>query len=133
MRAEDHKILFVKRPNAFSGSRFYSYSTIGEFSFAKFIETMLVIHDDKNPSGFLFFLFQYEPVIQPGNENYLHHMTLYECRGRDVDLEEAAKANGSVCYEPNAPALQCTSIAATWSLGSEVSCLIIPIMTIQLL
>ncbi|KAK0076909.1 hypothetical protein PV325_004706, partial [Microctonus aethiopoides] len=62
---------------------------------------------------------KYEPVIQPGYEPYLHHMTLYECRGRDSDLEAAARMNGSTCYEPNAPSLQCTAIAATWSLGSE--------------
>lgn len=68
----------------------------------------------------MIFLFQYEPVIQPGYEPYLHHMTLYECRGRDSDLEAAARMNGSTCYEPNAPSLQCTAIAATWSLGSEV-------------
>ncbi|XP_034935719.1 MOXD1 homolog 2 isoform X2 [Chelonus insularis] len=62
---------------------------------------------------------KYEPIIYPGNQQYLHHMTLYECRGKDSDLENAARMNGSVCYEPNAPSLQCTSIAATWSLGSE--------------
>jgi len=65
-------------------------------------------------------LFQYEPVIQPGSHEYLHHMTLYECRGDQGELESAAKTDGSVCYVPDKPAFQCNTIAATWSLGSEV-------------
>ncbi|CAK9815881.1 MOXD1 homolog 2 [Anthophora quadrimaculata] len=65
---------------------------------------------------------QYEPVIQPGSHEYLHHMTLYECRGDHAQLESAAKTSGSVCYEhnqPNQPSFQCNTIAAIWSLGSE--------------
>lgn len=65
-------------------------------------------------------VFQYEPVIQPGSHEYLHHMTLYECRGDQAELESAAKTDGSVCYAPDKPAFQCNTIAATWSLGSEV-------------
>jgi len=65
-------------------------------------------------------VFQYEPVIQPGSHEYLHHMTLYECRGDQGELESAAKTDGSVCYVPDKPAFQCNTIAATWSLGSEV-------------
>ncbi|XP_063980293.1 MOXD1 homolog 2 [Diachasmimorpha longicaudata] len=60
---------------------------------------------------------KYEPVIQPGNQQYLHHMTLYECRGKESDLEAAT--NGTVCYQGDHPSLLCTSIAATWNLGSE--------------
>lgn len=66
------------------------------------------------------FLFQHEPVIQPGSHDYLHHMTLYECRGDQGQLESAAKTSGSVCYQSNQPSLQCNTIAAIWSLGSEV-------------
>ncbi|KAG7212297.1 hypothetical protein KM043_012624 [Ampulex compressa] len=62
---------------------------------------------------------KYEPVIQPGSHEYLHHMTLYECRGDQAELESAAKSSGSVCYQPDQPALHCNTIAATWSLGSE--------------
>lgn len=65
-------------------------------------------------------VFQYEPVIQPGSHEYLHHMTLYECRGDQAQLESAAETTGSVCYVPDKPAFQCNTIAATWSLGSEV-------------
>lgn len=65
-------------------------------------------------------VFQYEPVIQPGSHEYLHHMTLYECRGDQAELESAAETSGSVCYVPDKPAFQCNTIAATWSLGSEV-------------
>ncbi|XP_048505129.1 MOXD1 homolog 2 isoform X2 [Athalia rosae] len=62
---------------------------------------------------------RYEPVIQPGSKEYLHHMTLYECRGSSSDMEAAARASGGVCYQPGQPILQCNTIAATWSLGSE--------------
>lgn len=62
---------------------------------------------------------KYEPVIQPGSHDYLHHMTLYECRRDQALLESAAKTSGSVCYEPNQPSLECNTIAAIWSLGSE--------------
>ncbi|XP_029038861.1 MOXD1 homolog 2 isoform X1 [Osmia bicornis bicornis] len=62
---------------------------------------------------------KYEPVIQPGSQKYLHHMTLYECRGDQAQLESASKSSGSVCYQSNQPSLQCTTIAAIWSLGSE--------------
>lgn len=62
---------------------------------------------------------KYEPVIQPGSHEYLHHMTLYECRGDQAELESAAETSGSVCYVPDKPAFQCNTIAATWSLGSE--------------
>ncbi|KYN19430.1 MOXD1 like protein 2 [Trachymyrmex cornetzi] len=64
---------------------------------------------------------KYEPVIQPGSHEYLHHMTLYECRGDQAELETAAETTGSVCYVPDKPTFQCNTIAATWSLGSEVS------------
>lgn len=62
---------------------------------------------------------RYEPVIQPGNKEYLHHMTLYECRGNQTELEGAARTTGGVCYQPDQPMPKCSTIAATWSLGSE--------------
>ncbi|XP_076382479.1 DBH like monooxygenase olf413 [Megalopta genalis] len=63
---------------------------------------------------------KYEPVIQPGSHHFLHHMTLYECRGDPAELESAAETSGSLCYQPSSqPSFQCTTIAAIWSLGSE--------------
>ncbi|XP_003701320.2 DBH like monooxygenase olf413 [Megachile rotundata] len=62
---------------------------------------------------------KYEPVIQPGSQEYLHHMTLYECRGNQEQLEAASESSGVVCYQPNQPSLPCTTIAAIWSVGSE--------------
>ncbi|XP_076278554.1 DBH like monooxygenase olf413 [Lasioglossum baleicum] len=59
---------------------------------------------------------KYEPVIQPGSHDFLQHMTLYECRGNQTELESASKTSGSVRYQPS---FQCTTIAAIWSLGSE--------------
>ncbi|XP_076232558.1 DBH like monooxygenase olf413 isoform X2 [Calliopsis andreniformis] len=62
---------------------------------------------------------KYEPVIPPGSHQYLHHMTLYECRGNQTQLEAASQTSGSVCKQLNQPSLQCNTIAAIWSLGSE--------------
>ncbi|XP_043671709.1 MOXD1 homolog 2 [Vespula pensylvanica] len=61
---------------------------------------------------------KYEPVIEPGKNTYLHHMTLYECPINNLQLEEASKTTGSTCYKDD-NATQCNTIAATWSLGSE--------------
>ncbi|KAF7399804.1 hypothetical protein HZH68_008396 [Vespula germanica] len=61
---------------------------------------------------------KYEPVIEPGKNTYLHHMTLYECPINNLQLEEASKTTGSICYKDD-NATQCNTIAATWSLGSE--------------
>ncbi|XP_033223528.1 MOXD1 homolog 2 [Belonocnema kinseyi] len=62
---------------------------------------------------------RYEPVIQPGSQEYLHHMTLYECRGNQTELEAATRTTGEVCFQPDQPTIKCSTIAATWSLGSE--------------
>ncbi|XP_043249657.1 MOXD1 homolog 2 [Colletes gigas] len=59
---------------------------------------------------------KYEPVIQPGNHKYLHHMTLYECRGDPAELEAIVNTYASVS---NLLSLQCNTIAAIWSVGSE--------------
>ncbi|XP_076162693.1 DBH like monooxygenase olf413 [Ptiloglossa arizonensis] len=59
---------------------------------------------------------KYEPVIQPGSHEYLHHMTLYECRADPAKLEYSVNTFDSVS---NQSALQCNTIAAIWSLGSE--------------
>ncbi|XP_014221453.1 MOXD1 homolog 2 [Trichogramma pretiosum] len=61
---------------------------------------------------------RYEPVIQGGLE-YLHHMTLYECRGDEAKLIEAKKTNGTSCSGTDWLHAQCNTIAATWNLGSE--------------
>ncbi|OXU30637.1 hypothetical protein TSAR_003426, partial [Trichomalopsis sarcophagae] len=62
---------------------------------------------------------RYEPVIQPGSLAYLHHMTLYECRGDEAKLNEAKRTNGSSCSSTDWLHAQCNTIAATWNLGSE--------------
>lgn len=88
------------------------------FPLSRFLPSSYLTGVELNVHGL--FLFQYEPVIQPGSHDYLHHMTLYECRRDQALLESAAKTSGSVCYEPNQPSLECNTIAAIWSLGSEV-------------
>ena len=52
--------------------------------------------------------FQFEPVIQPGHESYVHHMVLYECHVPGESTEEwfqhhAESGQGERCYSPNMP------------------------------
>lgn len=48
-------------------------------------------------------------------------MTLYECRGDEAKLNEEKRNNGSACGSTDWLHASCNTIAATWSLGSEVS------------
>ena len=45
------------------------------------------------------------PLIQPGNEAYVHHMVLYECHVKDSSswFDHHAGAQGEACYSPNMP------------------------------
>ncbi len=48
-----------------------------------------------------------EPLIQPGNEAYVHHMVLYECHVSSSDVwfdQHAKRSSGAACYSPNMPA-----------------------------
>lgn len=73
--------------------------------------------------------FQFEPVIEPGHESYLHHMVLYECH---VPRESSASAwfahhavegaQGARCYSPNMPPEWTFCLATNtlaWAVGSE--------------
>ena len=52
-------------------------------------------------------------------------MTLYECRGDEVKLNEAKRTNGTSCSSTDWLHAQCNTIAATWYVGSEVSVTIV--------
>ena len=75
-----------------------------------------------------------EPVIQPGNEPYVHHIVLYECHipaGQSADTAGATTADwfqrhvdqpGQPCYSPNMPAEWSFCLATNawaWAVGSD--------------
>ena len=45
------------------------------------------------------------PLIQPGNEAYVHHMVLYECHVSESKtwFEHHVGSSGAACYSPNMP------------------------------
>ena len=65
----------------------------------------------------LFFLPQYEPIIQPGSEPYVYRMVLTRCDIRDPVLVN----NRFDCSEGGpSPVKACTNIIATWAMGAKV-------------
>ena len=76
-----------------------------------------------------------EPIIQPGNEPYVHHIVLYECHipahTADDTAAGATTADwfqrhvdqpGQPCYSPNMPAEWSFCLATNawaWAVGSD--------------
>ncbi|XP_070564615.1 DBH-like monooxygenase protein 1 homolog [Ptychodera flava] len=61
----------------------------------------------------------YEPVIQAGNEAFVHHITAYQCR---VAFNETAHhGSGHECYNANMPQdwNNCNSAVIAWAIGGE--------------
>nr|XP_039269147.1 DBH-like monooxygenase protein 1 homolog [Styela clava] len=60
---------------------------------------------------------KWEPVIQFGNEPYLHHMLIYRCG--DIMENESELAKDDRCYSPNMAHFDtCTTIVFEWLLGA---------------
>jgi hypothetical protein len=72
-------------------------------------------------------MFQYEPVLQPGNEHYVHHMLLYECvaphqfASTDSMFQRYVEHPGESCYSPAMPPEwdQCITAIVAWAVGSQ--------------
>ena len=70
---------------------------------------------------------QYEAVIHPEAEAYVHHMLLYDCSGvNQTLLEEEYEKNtkGGPCYtSPKNAFTDCTgeAVIAAWAVGGSVS------------
>ncbi|XP_071534713.1 DBH-like monooxygenase protein 1 [Panulirus ornatus] len=68
---------------------------------------------------------RYEPVFTRGNEQYVHHMIVYECTDlgpeMDVAFEELAASDGHGCYQGNMSRLifTCNHVVAAWAVGSQ--------------
>ena len=58
-------------------------------------------------------------MIQPGHENLVHHILLYQC---DSNLSEEELEHGHECYHPNMPDSfnTCQAIFFAWAIGGEV-------------
>ncbi|KAK7085007.1 DBH-like monooxygenase protein 1 [Halocaridina rubra] len=65
----------------------------------------------------------YMPVIQPGNEQHVHHMLLYECHLQNSHhhLNKFVEAPGAQCYDRNMPLSwsACNTPIVAWAVGSE--------------
>ena len=64
------------------------------------------------------------PLIQKGNEAYVHHMVLYECHVSDSKtwFENHVGSSGAACYSPNMPPEWTFCLATNawaWAVGSE--------------
>ena len=60
---------------------------------------------------------QYEPVITPGNENYVHHILVYNCpTATDSDVGHTYH-----CYNNKPAHLKCNDVIIAWAVGGVVS------------
>jgi hypothetical protein len=81
-------------------------------------------------------MFQYEPVLQPGNEHYVHHMLLYECvapdniASLDSMFQKYVEHPGESCYSTAMPTEwdQCMTAIVAWAVGSQGKILMRPHM-----
>ena len=65
-------------------------------------------------------VFQFEPIVQKGNEGFVHHFLLYECEG---NFAESYFDKGKDCFNvANMPYAKCrdASLVAAWAVGGEV-------------
>ena len=60
--------------------------------------------------------FQYEPVITPGNENMIHHLILYRCKGINTSMD-GVQGN---CYARDRPLPSCFNMVVAWVVGGKV-------------
>lgn len=68
----------------------------------------------------LFLSLQIEPYIQKGNEGFVHHFLVYECRG---DYNESHYGFGVDCKDiANMPFRKCFygKVLAVWGVGGEI-------------
>lgn len=70
---------------------------------------------------------QYEPIFTPGNQQYVHHIIVYECtdieEGLESEFEQLAADQGHGCTETIMLKYirTCNHVVVAWAVGSEVS------------
>ena len=74
------------------------------------------------------FCLQFRPLISKGNEEYVHHMSLYHCQvpdhlgGTGSVFDKYFNRESRDCYSPNMPpewSKHCFTFLFTWAVGSE--------------
>lgn len=61
---------------------------------------------------------------------YLNHILLYECHGSSPEMEIMSREYGKMCPQPSvARPFGCNNIVATWVRGSDVSTVIIMLIS----
>ncbi|XP_054712573.1 DBH-like monooxygenase protein 1 isoform X2 [Uloborus diversus] len=61
-----------------------------------------------------------EPLIEPSNEEFVHHVLVYECVGGTSDeFESLVSEPGHICYHPNMPdsMRKCDGVFLAWGVG----------------
>lgn len=62
---------------------------------------------------------QYEPIIQPGHEQLVHHILIYYC-GHAVNTSHAGESY--LCYDQSPrDLLDCQNVLVAWAVGGKVS------------
>ncbi len=61
---------------------------------------------------------QFEPVIQPGNEGFVHHMIIYTCFG---EMDDSSHGKAWDCANRQMPEEnQCLGATLVWAVGGTV-------------
>ena len=65
-------------------------------------------------------IIRHESHIQPGNEDYVHHIEVFHCQVNAN--QELPDWNGS-CFDENMPEIlkKCKKVLSAWAMGAEVS------------
>lgn len=62
-------------------------------------------------------MFKYEPIIDPNNEAYVHHIVIYACpTASDNDVGKSFS-----CYKTRPDNLNCIDVIIAWAVGGVVS------------
>ena len=64
--------------------------------------------------------FQFEPIITPGNEKYVHHIVFQKCNGSHPDLDGKMAVCAGEERDKSVHWPQCQSFGV-WAYGGEVS------------
>ncbi|XP_065360032.1 MOXD1 homolog 2-like [Calliphora vicina] len=65
-------------------------------------------------------IIKYEPIFDSSwSYHYLQQMTLYECQGNSVEMEQLSRGSGQMCLGVKSFQLGCNDIVASWTRGSE--------------
>ncbi|KAG0721914.1 MOXD1 1 [Chionoecetes opilio] len=68
-------------------------------------------------------VWKFVPVVQPGNEEHVHHILFFECYvpNSDTHFEQWLEGRGTQCYSANMPVSwhYCKSMVIGWAIGGK--------------